>query len=332
LDRTGGEKGDGMKWLEISLTLRRELADRVAGLLTGFTDQRVSIETNVINLDNYNDNQNARLARVRTFLLAEDATVLEATRQKLENELARLGDTHPVPPPTYTFVNLTPFRGKEWRATFNPLPVGERFIIIPAWLADPTPNPSTPSSPSSPTIRLLLDPGMAFGTGTHPTTQLCLELLENRVRPGDHVLDLGCGSGILSVAALKLGAASALALDIDPEAGRATQENARLNGVSDQLKFRLGSLDAVVKPTDQSLISSLQFSIVIANILAPVILDFIRHGLAATVAPEGTLIISGVRTSESQSVVDALREVNVVVIEQRQSEDWVALAAKLGRA
>ena len=326
-----------MKWLEISFTLDRELVEAMSDVLASVTDQRISIESNIINLGDTDENQSAGLARVRTYLLAEDATVLEATRQKLEEELARLSQTRPLPPPTYTLVNLTPFRGKEWRATFNPLPVGERLIIVPAWLADipaPLSNPTsdylTNKRPDHSTIQLLLDPGLAFGTGTHPTTQLCLALLENRIRPGDHVLDLGCGSGILAVAAIKLGAASALCIDIDPEAGRATKENAQLNGVSDKIEFRLGSLDVALTSKNQEPIANYQ--LVTANILAPVILEFIQQGLAAMVAPEGTLVLSGVRVSEAPSIIDALRAVNVTVIEQRESEGWIALRAKLATA
>jgi ribosomal protein L11 methyltransferase len=182
-----------------------------------------------------------------------------------------------------------------------------------------------------------MNPGMAFGTGTHPTTQLCLAMLETYVKPGDRVFDIGCGSGILSVAAVKLGAGTVLAVDIDPEAERATRENAALNDVTDKIEFRLGSLDLVLNAKqsgdDHSTTrlpdpsTSSQFPIVVANIFARVIINLLKDDLARTLAPGGALIVSGILVEQGDDVQAALHTARLTIIEQRQSGDWIAIAA-----
>ncbi len=201
-------------------------------------------------------------------------------------------------------------RSREWRAHLGPIPIGARFVILPGdAAADLDPN----------LIPLRLDPGAAFGSGSHPTTRMCVALLEECVRPGDRVFDLGCGSGILAIAALKLGAVSALGADIDPEAERMTRENASRNGVAEQLSFRLGSVETA---------AGRQFELVTANILADVLVDLLAKGLAGAVAPNGTLILSGIRAERDADITHALGIAGFGVAERRETDGWVALLAR----
>ena len=155
-----------------------------------------------------------------------------------------------------------------WKKYYKPVRVTERLIVCPVWeKADP--------GQGGTVIRL--DPGMAFGTGTHATTQMCLRLLEKHLRPGDRVIDVGCGSGILSIAAAKLGAGSVLAVDLDEVAVRKTRENAGLNGVQDRVSVRTGDLlEGVTEEAD----------LILANLLAPIILRLARD-LCRVLRPGG---------------------------------------------
>ena len=201
-------------------------------------------------------------------------------------------------------------RSREWRAHLGPIPIGSRFVILPGdAAADLEPG----------RIPLQLDPGAAFGSGSHPTTRMCVALLEETVRPGDRVFDLGCGSGILAIAALKLGAASALGADIDPEAERMTRENAGRNGVADQLSFRLGSVETA---------AGARFELVTANILADVLVDLLKQGLTGAVAPGGALILSGIREEREADLAQALGIAGFGVVEHRASDGWMALLAR----
>lgn len=170
---------------------------------------------------------------------------------------------------------------REWMDNFHPMRFGRRLWICPSWHEAPEPN----------AVNVLLDPGLAFGTGTHPTTSLCLEWLDGQDLVGKTVIDFGCGSGILSIAALKLGAVKVIGIDIDPQAILASRDNAERNGVSGDLELYL--------PQDQP--QNIQADVVVANILAgplrelsPVIKSLVKNG--------GDLAISGVLESQAQDV------------------------------
>jgi ribosomal protein L11 methyltransferase len=210
---------------------------------------------------------------------------------------------------------------EAWKEHYHPIPIGRRLIIVPAWLDSPEPG----------RIPIKIDPGMAFGTGTHPTTQMSLELLEKcfvdggpspMVHDPSSVIDVGCGSGILSIAALKLGAARALGVDIDPASMENARANARANGIGEALMLGLGSVEEVrLGKFDLT-----HAPLVLANILAPVIVRLFAAGLDGLISPGGTIILSGILQEQTDSVLAAARAHGLTFVEQRQMGDWVALA------
>ncbi|HBV76222.1 MULTISPECIES: 50S ribosomal protein L11 methyltransferase [Vibrio] len=170
---------------------------------------------------------------------------------------------------------------REWMDNFHPMKFGERLWICPSWRDIPDPT----------AVNVMLDPGLAFGTGTHPTTSVCLEWLEGLALKGKTVIDFGCGSGILAIAAIKLGAAKVIGIDIDPQAILASKDNAGRNGVADQLELFL--------PQNQP--EGLVADVVVANILAGPLRD-LSGVITSLVKPNGLLAMSGVLDSQAEDV------------------------------
>lgn len=180
---------------------------------------------------------------------------------------------------------------------------------------------------------------MAFGTGLHPTTRLCLEALESRLAPGWTVLDVGTGSGVLSIAAAKLGAGPIMALDADPVAVKTARENATMNGVADQITACHGSLPGDVPDGwvrlypdlggDLYLLDAGHFDLVLVNILAPVIIGM-ASALAARLRAPGLLVAAGLIEDQETAVVAALQAEDLQVIARIQEDDWVCLVARKG--
>lgn len=192
---------------------------------------------------------------------------------------------------------------RTWRAQFHPLQIADNLWITPSWQAPPDPA----------AITVTLDPGLAFGTGAHPTTQLCLAWLATQPLAGRTVIDYGCGSGILAIAALKLGAAHAIGVDIDPQALTVSRENAARNGVHDRF--------AACLPEELSV--SQTAPIVIANILSDILIALASE-LTARVEPYGQLVLSGILASQADEV--AAVYARVVSLEMQQRDNWVLLA------
>ena len=187
--------------------------------------------------------------------------------------------------------------------------MGEKLLIRPLWEDDYDPQGRTV---------LHLEPGLAFGTGTHETTRLCLELLEKYVTPGIDFLDMGCGSGILSVAALLLGAKSAVGVDIDPLAVKTAVENAETNGVADRFTGICGNLAEKVTG---------KFQVVAANIVADIVI-LLSQDAPRFLTPDSTYIVSGIIDTREQDVLAAIQD-TFQVIERREEKGWVAMALKL---
>jgi len=297
------------RWLEVTLVLDDELAEPVADVLARFAPGGVALGYD--NVDPDPERPHAGPFRVQAYLPADEN--LPATQAALAEALWHLGQIRPLPEPALRFVENQDW-SESWKRHYRPLRLGRHLVIIPSWA-------TTALGPDD--VPVLLDPGMAFGTGTHPTTQLCLELLEENLRPGMTVIDLGCGSGILGLAALRLGAGLVLALDTDPEATRATQDNARLNQIGANLRTHLGSLTDLL----QGGVQPGRAPLVVANILAGTLARMLGEGLPRVLEPGGRLILSGILREQSAEVEAALEASGMTLVEQRTREDWVALVA-----
>ena len=299
-----------MNWLEVSLIVDGELAESVADVFARFAPNGVMTEQGV----KYNDAEDAGTPTgpitVRAYLEVNDQ--LEETRQKLEESLFYLGMIRPLPPPSYKQIADQNWM-EAWKQYYKPILIGKRLLILPAWMESPDPN----------RIAIRIDPGMAFGTGTHPTTQLCLELIENAFVTGhkSHIIDIGCGSGILSIAALKLGAESALGVDIDPESIVNSRENADANEVGDELILGVGSVHEFL----DGMFEFKGAPLVVANILAPIIIRLFDAGMADLIEENGAIILSGILQEQEESVIEAGQAHGLRTKERRQMGDWVAL-------
>jgi ribosomal protein L11 methyltransferase len=304
-----------MNWLEVSLVVNGEAAEAVADVLARFAPEGVAIEATQIESTPDDEGHAVGPVRVRAYLSADDE--LDAMRGQLEEALWHLGQLLPLPEPRYQPIANADW-SESWKANFQPIRAGRRLMIIPAWLYESFANGSQ-AAPSD--IPIVMDPGMAFGTGTHPTTQLCLGAIERHLTPGVEVLDLGTGSGILAIAAAKLGAGPIWALDIDAEAVRVARENVALNGVADRVRVQQGSVA-------EALQASYHAPFVVANILARVINDLLAQGLAHAVTPGGLLVVSGILDSQAYEVRAGLQRHGLTLLAQEQIEDWVALIAR----
>jgi ribosomal protein L11 methyltransferase len=195
---------------------------------------------------------------------------------------------------------------REWMDNFHPMKFGQRLWICPSWRDVPDPD----------AVNVMLDPGLAFGTGTHPTTALCLEWLDSLDLSGKTVIDFGCGSGILAIAAIKLGAAKVIGIDIDPQALLASKDNAARNGVEDQIEVYL--------PQNQP--EGLVADVVVANILAGPLRE-LSPVIKSLMKPDGLLAMSGVLNTQAEDVADYYRdELHVDPIKEK--EEWCRITGR----
>jgi ribosomal protein L11 methyltransferase len=198
-----------------------------------------------------------------------------------------------------------------WKQYYKPERISPSLTIVPTWES------YTPVHTDEKIIRL--DPGMAFGTGTHPTTVLCVQALERVVRGGDEVIDVGCGSGVLSIAALKLGARQALAVDIDDVAVKVAAENVELNGLQEHICVRRNHL---LDDIEES-----RYDVIVANILAEVIMLFIKDAYRV-VKPGGYFIASGIIEQKGPDVETALTEAGFEIKETNRKEHWLSIVCR----
>ena len=198
----------------------------------------------------------------------------------------------------------------KWKAFFKPTPVGERLFVRPIWIDD---------YDSGDRVVLNIEPGAAFGTGTHETTRLCLETLDKIIKEGDTVLDIGCGSGILAIASMLLGASEGFGVDIDPLAVKTAVENGKMNGLTEpQLQFVCGDLaDKVTK----------KYDVVVANIVADIIILFSTQ-VRAFMKQGAKFVASGIIDSRADEVVLALQNAGLLVRERIEENGWVCLVCE----
>lgn len=307
----------GDRWLEVTLPVPAERLDRVCNLLTanGMTGLVVEEEGDFLRFleqnrqywDYVDEGLAARMkgaSRVKFYVPDSE----EGQRQ-LRQYLAGLEEYEP---------QTVSLREEDWATSwqkyYQPIPVGNRVYIVPDWMrGEPVPDGRVP---------LYLNPGLTFGTGAHPTTQLCLELLEEVIRPGDQVLDLGCGSGILAIAALALGASRAVGVDIDPKAADVAFENAALNGIgADRLSVYAGDV-----LSDKKLAARLgpgQNRVVLANIVADVIIPLSAKA-GEFMTPDGVFLTSGVIDGREDEVRAALEADGFAVVKHLERGGWHA--------
>jgi ribosomal protein L11 methyltransferase len=318
-DSRDGEAGaerppDAGAWLELSVDADVEAVEAVSEILSRFAPGGASVEPA---FELVEEGLGARLdpsrpSIVRAYVPARDPAAAERAAADAGAALGHLQafGLRAIGELTTRLVHEADW-AEAWKAYFPVLRVGRRLVIRPTWL-DAEPGPDD--------VVLDLDPGMAFGTGLHPTTRLCLIALESladrgRLR-GARVLDVGCGSGILAIAAAKLGAASVVGIDVDPIAVEATLANAATNGLSGRISARLGSLPSGLPP----------FDVASANLIASLLVE-LAPALAAELRRHGTLVSSGIFIDREADVRSAFTKALLDVGETWDEGDWVALEA-----
>ena len=280
--------------MEVSLRLQAELAEPAAELLGRLAPNGVALE----GLD---DHWEAVL--LRAWFPVDG--LLAGRQRELEAGLWHLGQIRPFPPPSFRSVAEQDW-AEIWKREYQPLAIGRRLMVIPSW--------SAPESGERLVVRL--EPGMAFGTGAHPTTRHCLEFIERDLQPGDTVLDLGCGSGILAIAAARLGAGRVLALDTDPLAVELARLNVQRNAVDGLVKVEQGSFPADgaerIDPVE----------LLVANLHSDTLIEMLQAGLAARLRPAGRLLLSGLLDTDLPKLRAAGHEAELREVEVRATDDW----------
>ena len=309
-----------MAWLEITINTASEKIAFTATQLTarGFADLVIEdqqefeefLEDNRAYWDYIDEDFQEKLqglSRIKLYLedtAQEDLARLEALVKELDLPMTAI----PMPETDWE---------ESWKDNYPPQEVGKNMVVLPYWLAD---------SYEGPKIPVVLDPGLTFGTGAHPSTQMVLETMEELVRPGFRCLDLGSGSGILSIAALRLGAESAVGVDIDPKAEGIARENAAYNGFSHPAFTALtGNVTE-----DKDLMASLQaeeYDLLLVNIVADVIIG-LSPILPDFMSKNTTLICSGILDTRLEDVRSALAQAGLTVTLTKEKEDWRCVSAR----
>ncbi|AET70399.1 ribosomal protein L11 methyltransferase [Desulfosporosinus orientis DSM 765] len=306
-----------MDWREVAVTVSSEGEETVADLFYELGCPGVSVEDPELLLSyvksgnwDYHDFGEVGLTGtsvVKGYFPENDE--LSDKLKKLDEGLCHLLERYP-----HWIVQSRGLTLKEedwanaWKAYFKPLKIGEHFLIKPTW---------EKANLESGDVVLELDPGMAFGTGTHPTTTLCLKTLEGMIKPEQKVFDLGTGSGILAIAAAKLGA-TVDAVDLDAVAVKVAQENVTLNKVNDRVRVLRGDLGTVLEG---------QADVVIANIIADVILALLPD-LKRLLRQNGEFLASGIIEKRADEVETALKEFGFEIIERVEDSGWILLRAR----
>jgi len=297
-------------WGEISVACDSAAADDLAAYLSRYCAGGAAVEQ--LRTDpNGRDLEEMRW-RVKGFVPADD----QETQRKIEIALLLLSrDGSLSEPLTRTLLHKD--WAEAWKEHFPVLRIGQHLVVAPTWREHP---------PAAGEVVIRLDPGRAFGTGLHAPTRLCMVALERLVQPGDRVLDVGTGSGILSIAAALLGAGAVTAVDVDPICVQVTVENAKLNGVGERVAATLGSLDTGGAPR-VPLVQETGFDLVLANILAEVIIDMAAD-FPRVLRAGGHLVVSGILAEKADAVAAALEAAGLQVQERLEETGWAALIAR----
>ncbi len=311
-----------MDWLELKIDTSHAGLDAVTELLeqqgvTGVmiddeADFQSFLENNRQYWDYVDDEllaQKKGVSRVTFYLERNDEAY--GTVAAVRMAMSELKKAHPEYAPLLLTMEDVADEDWEnnWKQFYKPMEIGSRLLVVPEW----------EEAADAERVKLVLNPGLTFGTGSHATTRLCLQALDTHIHGGERVLDLGCGSGILSIAALRLGAASAFACDIDEKCVDVAYENAALNGIGrDRYTVRWGDV-----LTDTALRQEMGsgYDLVVANIVADVIKGLSPH-VRPFLKPGGLFLCSGIIDDRAQEVLQRLKDDGWDVIEQRSSEGW----------
>ena len=310
-----------MAWLEITINTSSDIQSVVTALTArGFSDLVIEdqqefeafLEENRDYWDYIDESLQQKLqglSQIKLYL--EDTDTAGMTR--LEQSVDALGLTM-----TVTALPDVDYE-ESWKENYPPQPIGESLVVLPYWLADT----QTDRKP------IILDPGLTFGTGAHPSTQMVMEIMEQQLTPGAKCLDLGSGSGILSIAALRLGAASAIGVDVDPKAEDIARENAAYNGfAAPEFTALTGNVTTDQKLMDQ--LSQNSYDFVFVNIVADVIIA-LAPVLPNFLGEKTVLILSGILDTRLADVENALEKAGIQITTRREKEDWRCLSGERSR-
>ncbi len=296
------------EWIELSIEAPPEYVEPLSEILRRYSEGGVAVEQpGGFNPDEGEAPIVPERVTVKAYLPLDDTT--DYRRARIDVAVRLVAHLAPVSALRERRVTQDEWEN-GWKDYFNVLNVGDRIVICPTWREHEARDGE---------VVISLDPGMAFGTGHHPTTRMCLEVIERELKPGDSVLDVGCGSGILSIAAAKLGAGATVGLEIDRPAVGVARSNAELNDVLDSLEIVQGTLPNPAAPIGS-------FDLVVANISAHVVAEISAH-LVDCMAHGGTLLASGIIDKHKPNVVDSLQSAGVSVVDRIVDGDWVALVA-----
>jgi ribosomal protein L11 methyltransferase len=296
-----------LKWLEITVEVESDEAAQAVGALFDRWGEGGAVYEQVCrDQPDLADCAESLPTLVKAYLPASaEGERIEA----LEKELCDMAGLHSFGPPRVKALEDRDW-ATAWRAFFQPQYIGERLLVK-------LPDQVCPGDQDR--LCIDLEPGMAFGTGLHETTRRCLLCLEGLIRPGDHVLDLGTGTGILAIAAARLGAGQVLALDNDPIAVAVAEGNMSLNGVCDVVQVREGSLGSLTLGEPRG------FDGILLNIITDVVAEMIENGLITFLRPGGWLVASGILSSAGRKVVALLKEKGLERVEFHRDQEWITL-------
>lgn len=311
-----------MEWLEVTVEAGDGTIDEICGLLGSVgideliiedgTDFENFLETNHEYWDYVDDELRAEksgISRVKFYSSDDEEGLIQIKRAK-----EALGTAYTV--------SVAGVKDEDWESNwqqyYKPIEIGERLIVVPEW-------EEIPDHGDRAVLRL--NPGLIFGTGTHPTTRMCLMEIEKTAAPGVNVLDLGCGSGILSIGALVLGCESAFGCDIDPKAPDTALKNAELSGITGE-SFKVIAGDALSDSALRELIGEKKYGLICANIVSDVIIRLCRD-IPAWLSPDGLFVCSGIIEGRQDEVKAAIKNSGLRIIETRHQEDWYAFTSCL---
>ena len=306
------ENETGQDWEKISFEVEQNLAEQLAAVLEVILPFGLVLEKNYGDLFPHELESFQGPTRLYGFY---PAGIRKTIQERIASALEKAGQGDIL-----NRIEYSPVKNQNWATAWQkhylPIPIGKNLIVVPTWLENPDPN----------RIPIWMDPGMAFGSGTHPTTQISLTLLEKTLTnsPADRMIDMGCGSGILAIGAVKLGVKEALGVDQDPDAVRISIENARANEIAGRVSFREGSVKEILGQTEWSR----GIPLLAANIIAPVLVALFEEGMGELVSPNGKIILSGILKDQLPKILFSLEQEGFTLLEEFHHKAWVGLIAE----